>query len=77
MVLSCYMNTDRNKRLRPIRHKISNDDLHTSVDKNMYCKCKTGSFTCDSVIGYEGAYKRFLNMKNINFASKRTVHKIV
>jgi hypothetical protein len=30
-----YENISRNKRLRPIRHKISKDGLHTSVDEKL------------------------------------------
>jgi hypothetical protein len=50
MVASCYINRDRNKGLMRIRRKISNDNLHISLDENT---CRTGFFTYDSAIGYD------------------------
>jgi hypothetical protein len=46
---SCYININRNKRLRQIRPKIGNGALHMYIDENT---CETGSFTIDSAIGY-------------------------
>jgi hypothetical protein len=44
-----YTFTDRNKPLRPIRHKISIDSLHTGVDEKGYAPYFYGSILPRSV----------------------------
>jgi hypothetical protein len=72
-------NTNRNRRLRPVRHNISNEDLHTGVDEYCILYISNRFFTSDSAVGSDTIWLRsymFCIYEN-NLSIIMTAHKTV